>query len=79
VGAPDGGPELPIRQLFVRNVNVAGGVAPVRTYLPELLGEVLDGTIDPGRVFDLAVPLDEVAQAYTAMDSRRAIKSLVRP
>ncbi|GAA5187036.1 zinc-dependent alcohol dehydrogenase family protein [Rugosimonospora acidiphila] len=79
VGAPVGGAELPIGQLFGSNVNIAGGVAPVRTYLPELLGEVLDGTIDPGRVFDLELPLDEVVEAYEAMDSRRAIKSLVRP
>jgi hypothetical protein len=79
VGAPDGGPELPIRQLFSGNINVAGGVAPVRTYLPELLGDVLAGTIDPGRVFDLEVPLDEVTEAYAAMDERRAVKSLIRP
>jgi hypothetical protein len=79
VGVPAGGPELPIGQLFANNVNVAGGVAPVRTYLPELLGEVLDGTIDPGKVFDLEVPLDEVAEAYAAMDERRAVKSLIRP
>jgi hypothetical protein len=79
VGAPHGGPELPIRQLFSGNINVAGGVAPVRTYLPELLGDVLAGTIDPGRVFDLEVPLDEVTEAYAAMDERRAVKSLIRP
>jgi threonine dehydrogenase-like Zn-dependent dehydrogenase len=79
VGVPAGGPELPIGQLFSNNVNIAGGVAPARTYLPELLGEVLDGTINPGRVFDLEVPLSEVTEAYAAMDSRRAIKSLIRP
>lgn len=79
VGVPAGGPELPIGTMFSRNLNVAGGVAPVRTYLPELLAEVLDGTIDPGRVFDLQVPLDDVAEAYAAMDERRAVKSLLRP
>jgi threonine dehydrogenase-like Zn-dependent dehydrogenase len=79
VGVPAGGPELPIGTMFSRNLNVAGGVAPVRAYLPELLTEVLDGTIDPGRVFDLQVPLTEVAKAYEAMDERRAVKSLLRP
>ena len=79
VGVPAGGPELPIDQMFNANLNVAGGLAPVRRYLPELLTDVLDGAIDPGLVFDLTVPLDSVAEAYAAMDERRAIKSLVRP
>lgn len=79
VGVPAGGPELPIRQLFSDNINVAGGVAPVRTYLPDLLGDVLSEAIDPGRVFDLDLPLAEVAEAYAAMDERRAIKVLLRP
>jgi threonine dehydrogenase-like Zn-dependent dehydrogenase len=79
VGVPAGGPELPIQQLFSSNLNVAGGVAPVRTYLPELLADVLAGTLDPGRVFDLELPLSEVAEAYAAMDERRAIKVLLRP
>ena len=79
VGVPAGGPELPIGRMFSDNLNVAGGVAPVRAYLPELLAEVLDGRIDPGRVFDLEVPLDDVAEAYAAMDERRAVKSLLRP
>ncbi len=54
VGAPHG-VELPVRQMFVRNVGLAGGMAPVRTYLPDLLERVLDGRIDPGRVFDLTL------------------------
>src|SRR6478735_7453548 len=78
VGAPHG-VELPVRQMFVRNVGLAGGMAPVRTYLPDLLSRVLDGRIDPGRVFDLTLPLDEVAEGYRAMDERRAIKVLLRP
>jgi threonine dehydrogenase-like Zn-dependent dehydrogenase len=78
VGAPHG-VELPVRQMFVRNVGLAGGMAPVRTYLPDLLGRVLDGRIDPGRVFDLTLPLDEVAEGYRAMDERRAVKVLLRP
>ncbi len=77
VGVPAGGPELPIRQLFGDNINIAGGVAPVRTYLPDLLDDVL--SINPGRVFDLELPLDEVAEAYAALDERRAIKVLLRP
>jgi threonine dehydrogenase-like Zn-dependent dehydrogenase len=79
VGVPNGGPELPVRPMFSRNVGVNGGVAPVRGYMAELLPDVLSGAIDPGRVFDLQLPLADIAEAYAAMDERRAIKSLVRP
>ncbi len=79
VGVPNGGAELPIRTMFNSNVGVRGGVAPVRNYVEELLPEVLDGRIRPGRVFDLELPLSEVAEAYAAMDERRAIKVLLRP
>ncbi|MHB1171036.1 MAG: zinc-dependent alcohol dehydrogenase family protein [Lacisediminihabitans sp.] len=79
VGVPNGVPELPVRQLFGTNVGVNGGVAPVRNYVEELLPEVLAGAINPGRVFDLELPLAEVAEAYAAMDERRAIKVLLRP
>jgi threonine dehydrogenase-like Zn-dependent dehydrogenase len=79
VGVPNGGPELPVRALFGRNVGVNGGVAPVRGYIEELLPEVLSGAINPGRVFDLELPLADVADAYSAMDQRRAIKVLLRP
>ena len=78
VGVPHG-VELPVRRMFVKNVGLAGGMAPVRRYLPELLELVTSGRIDPGRVFDLAVPLDEVAEGYRAMDERRAIKVQVNP
>jgi len=78
VGVPHG-VELPVRQMFGKNVGLAGGMAPVRTYLPDLLERVLDGRIDPGLVFDATMPLDEVAEAYKAMDERRAIKVLLRP
>ena len=57
VGVPNGGAELPIRTMFNSNVGVRGGVAPVRNYVEELLPEVLDGRIQPGRVFDLELPL----------------------
>jgi threonine dehydrogenase-like Zn-dependent dehydrogenase len=65
--------------MFGTNVGVVGGVAPVRTYLPELLVEVLDGRLNPGAVFDRELALSEVAEAYRAMDERRAIKVLLRP
>jgi threonine dehydrogenase-like Zn-dependent dehydrogenase len=78
VGVPHG-VELPVRRMFQKNVGLAGGVAPVRRYLPELLDLVLAGTIDPGRVFDLTLPLEEVAEGYRAMDERRAIKVMLRP
>lgn len=79
VGVPAGGPELPVRALFNSNVGVRGGVAPVRGYVEELLPEVLSGELTPGRVFDLELPLAQVAEAYAAMDERRATKVLLRP
>lgn len=78
VGVPHG-VEVPIRDMFGRNVHLAGGVAPVRHYLEQLRDDVLAGEIRPGRVFDLTLPLAQVADAYTAMDERRAIKVLLRP
>ena len=78
VGVPTGGP-IEVRPLFGRNVGLNGGVASVRGYIDELLPEVLSGAINPGRVFDLQLPLAEVAEAYAAMDERRAIKVLLRP
>ena len=79
VGLPQSDVELDVRRMFRRNVGLAGGVAPVRAYLPELLDDVLDGAIDPGRVFDLELPLAQTPEAYAAMDERRAIKTLLRP
>jgi threonine dehydrogenase-like Zn-dependent dehydrogenase len=79
VGVPAGGSELPIRQLFSSNVSVGGGVAPVRAYIPDLLEDVLSGAIDPGRVFDLVLPLEQAPEAYVAMDERRSIKTMLRP
>ena len=78
VGVPNGGAELPIRVLFGKNIGVGGGVAPVRGYIEELLPEVLSGAINPGAVFDEELPLDRVADAYAAMDERRATKVLLR-
>jgi len=79
VGVPNGGPELPVRQMFNRNVGVNGGVAPVRGYIEELLPDVRSGAIEPGRVFDLVLPLADAAEAYAAMDERRATKVLLTP
>ncbi|SEI91830.1 zinc-dependent alcohol dehydrogenase family protein [Demequina mangrovi] len=79
VGVPNGGPELPARTMFDTNVGVRGGVAPVRGYIEELLPEVLDGRIEPGRVFDLVLPLEQAADAYRAMDERTAIKVMLAP
>lgn len=70
--------EFEYRTLFWRNIGIKGGVAPARQYMPELLEHVLSGRINPGRVFDLTTDLDHVAEAYAAMDERRAIKSLLR-
>ncbi|TSD65218.1 zinc-dependent alcohol dehydrogenase family protein [Aeromicrobium piscarium] len=64
---------------FYRNIGLAGGVAPVRRYLDELLPDVLDSVIEPGRVFDLMLDLDEVADGYRAMDERQATKVLLTP
>jgi threonine dehydrogenase-like Zn-dependent dehydrogenase len=77
VGVPHG-VELPIGDMFFRNKGVRGGSAPARAYIPELLDDVLEGRIDPGRVLDYETDLEGIADAYAAMDERRAIKSLVR-
>ena len=70
--------ELPLGETLPRNKGVRGGLAPARAYIPELLPDVLEGRIDPGRVLDYATDLEGIADAYAAMDERRAIKSLVR-
>jgi threonine dehydrogenase-like Zn-dependent dehydrogenase len=73
------GVELPGLELFFAEVHLMGGPAPVRRYLPELIDLVLDGTINPGKVFDQTLPLAQVAEGYRAMDERRAIKTLLLP
>jgi threonine dehydrogenase-like Zn-dependent dehydrogenase len=73
------GVELPGRELFFSHTHLHGGPAPVRGYLPELIDLIWNRQIDPGRVFDLELPLDEAAAGYEAMDERRAIKVLLRP
>ncbi|WP_063045204.1 zinc-dependent alcohol dehydrogenase family protein [Nocardia pseudovaccinii] len=66
-------------ELFFSHVGLRGGPAPVRGYLPDLIDRVLDGRINPGKVFDLTLPLEQVAEGYKAMDERRAVKALLRP
>ena len=78
VGVPHG-VELPVRRMFQKNIGLAGGMAPTRRYIPELLALVVDGTIEPGLVFDSTLPLDQVAEGYRAMDERRAVKVLIEP
>jgi threonine dehydrogenase-like Zn-dependent dehydrogenase len=77
VGVPHG-VELSGTDLFYRHVHLHGGPAPVRRYLPQLIDLVWNRKIDPGKVFDLILPLDQVSEAYRAMDERRAIKTLLR-
>ena len=77
VGVPHG-VELDGAELFYTHVHLHGGPAPVRRFLPELIELVLSGEIAPGKVFDLELPLAQVAEGYRAMDERRAIKTLLR-
>jgi threonine dehydrogenase-like Zn-dependent dehydrogenase len=76
VGVPHG-VSLDGAPLFFSHVHLHGGPAPVRRYLPDLIERVLSGSIDPGKVFDLTLPLEQAAEGYRAMDERRAIKTLL--
>src|SRR5437660_219837 len=78
VGVPHG-VDLDGEKLFYAHVHLHGGPAPVRRFLPELIDLVWKGQINPGKVFDLTLPLEQVAEGYRAMDERRAIKALLRP
>lgn len=71
--------QLPAMELFWSTVHLHGGPAPVRQYLPELIDLIWSRKINPGKVFDLILPLGQVAEGYRAMDERRAIKALLRP
>ncbi|KDN72929.1 IMP dehydrogenase [Streptomyces olindensis] len=73
------GVELPGEELFFAEVHLHGGPAPVRRFLPELIRLIWDREIDPGKVFDLTLPLDQSAEGFKAMDERRAIKTLLKP
>ncbi|GAA1293293.1 alcohol dehydrogenase catalytic domain-containing protein [Pseudonocardia aurantiaca] len=67
------------RDIFLRNISLTGGIAPARAYIEELLPDVLDGKVEPGRVFDRTVSLEEVPDGYRAMADRKALKVLIRP
>jgi len=71
--------ELPGQELFFSHVHLHGGPAPVRRFLPGLIDLIWQRKINPGKVFDLTLPLDQAADGYRAMDERRAIKTLLRP
>jgi threonine dehydrogenase-like Zn-dependent dehydrogenase len=71
--------QLPGEELFFSGVHLHGGPAPVRQYLPELIDLIWHRQINPGKVFDLTLPLEQAAEGYQAMDARRAIKVLLQP
>jgi threonine dehydrogenase-like Zn-dependent dehydrogenase len=73
------GVELPGEELFFSNVHLHGGPSPVRRFLPELIDLIWNRQVDPGKVFDLSLPLKQAAEGYRAMDQRRAIKTLLSP
>jgi threonine dehydrogenase-like Zn-dependent dehydrogenase len=73
------GVELPGEELFFSHVHLHGGPAPVRRFLPQLVELIWYRRIDPGKVFDLTLPLEQAAEGYRAMDERPAIKTLLRP
>ncbi|MFZ3415900.1 zinc-binding dehydrogenase, partial [Arthrobacter sp. 3Tela_A] len=70
---------LPGLELFFAEIHMLGGPAPVRRFLPDLIQRIWERTIDPGRVFDLTLPLEDAADGYRAMDERRAVKVLLTP
>jgi threonine dehydrogenase-like Zn-dependent dehydrogenase len=78
VGVPHG-VTIDGQELFFSHVRVQGGPSPVHRFLPDLIDRILSGAIDPGKVFNLTLPLEQVANGYAAMDSRRAIKVLLHP
>ena len=79
VGVPHYGPMDLSKAIFYQNVIVAGGPAPVRVYMGELLPDVMEGRIEPSRVFDRKVGLDQVPDGYRDMNEREALKVTVKP
>jgi threonine dehydrogenase-like Zn-dependent dehydrogenase len=79
VGQPHGTEIVNIRRMYRDNVGLRGGIAPVRAYIPELMSDVLAGTLDPSPVLDMTVSLDDISSGYAAMDTRQALKVVVRP
>lgn len=79
VGIPHNVADIPAGDIFWNNITIGGGIAPTASYTPELLADVLSGELDPSPVFDLTLPLSELAKGYEAMDQREAIKVLIKP
>jgi threonine dehydrogenase-like Zn-dependent dehydrogenase len=79
VGVPHYETIADAQPMFYQNVSVSGGPAPVRAYIDEVLPDVMEGRIEPGRVFDQTVDLDGVPEGYRAMNERKALKVMVRP
>jgi threonine dehydrogenase-like Zn-dependent dehydrogenase len=79
VGVPQSDKIPAATPAFFRNVSISGGPAPVRAYIDELMPDILDGKIDPGRVFDRIIGLDEVPDGYRAMNDRKALKVMIKP
>src|SRR5213080_5125482 len=79
VGVPQDETMPASQPAFMENVTVSGGPAPVRAYIEELLPDILEGRIEPGRVFDRVIGLDDVPDGYSAMDSRESIKVMITP
>lgn len=79
VGIPHNVADIPAGDIFWKNISIGGGIAPTASYTPELLKDVLSGTIDPSPVFDMTLPLSDLARGYEAMDKREAIKVLIKP
>jgi threonine dehydrogenase-like Zn-dependent dehydrogenase len=79
VGVPQYDESYMGRGEFMRNITLRGGVAPARAYIEHLLPDILDGSVDPGRVFDRTVDLDGVPDGYRAMAAREAIKVMIVP
>ena len=79
VGVPQSGTIPNAARKFMANITVAGGIAPTQANMHELLPDVLDGTVEPGKVFNRTISLDETPEGYRAMNDREALKVLVRP
>ena len=79
VGVPHGSETIDLGRMFMSNIALRGGVAPARSYIPELLSDVLAEKIDPSPVLDVTVSLDQVPEGYAAMNDRKATKVMVRP
>ena len=77
VGLPHG-VSIDVKQLFLNNISVAGGMSPAHHYMASLVPQVLDRTIEPGLVYTKQYELDDIALAYDDMDQRRTIKPIVR-